>query len=596
MSDRVSPFRHQHILVVALAAAMSISCRTPNTGAARQGAPSPAVGSGIALDARLLAMTDQRQADTALVDQLLTDADATRRARAVLAIGQVKLRARYPALRRFLLDGDTAIAANAAFALGIARDSGAAAMLGRALAGAPDAVAREAAWALGELGEPARGVLAAAFGDGMEAPRRTSIVGARAPAVRAMAVLALAKLRPVPARLLLPWLGDPDVEVARAAAYVVGRTRAPAALRALLPLRTSADEETRQHVARALARSATGDSLATEAVAALRVLVRDSVANVRINAVRSLASHGAGTADVVLSLLRDSVANVRVATTEQLADALGTDTTRWRLAWDSDTTLTVRRAMLAQIRRQRLPLVTGVEARWATEQDWRYRVAALDAPAGPAAPGSSPLPRDSTLARTLLTDTDARVQRAARARLGLRDSARMRDSSARRERVVAPAPRPLADYEALVRRWVVPGAPQPRAVIDTDYGPITLELFAREAPLVVEAFLRLASTGRYRDGVFHRVVPNFVVQDGEIASDGEAPFTLRESWTRQRHGRGCLGLATAGPDTGGSQYYLCHSPQPHLDGGYTVFGRVIDGWSAMDRVIQGDRMRAVRVP
>lgn len=590
MSDRISFVFQVRIVAVVLTAALITSCRSSSAGAPRQGAPSPAAGSGIALDVRLLAMTDQRQADTALVDLLLTDADASRRARAVLAIGQVKLRARYPALRRLLLDGDTAIAANAAFALGIGRDSGAVAVLGRALAGAPDAVAREAAWALGELGEPARGVLSAALGDGLEAPGRTSIVAARAPAVRAMAVLALAKLRPVPTRLLLPWLADRDVDVARAAAYVVGRTRAPAALRALLPLRTSADEETRQHVARALARTATGDSLATEAVAALRVLVRDSVANVRINAVRSLASHGAGTADVVLSLLRDSVPNVRVATTEQLADALGADTTRWRLAWESDTTLTVRRAILAQIRRQRLPLFEGVEARWAMEQDWRYRVAALDAPTAPAAPGSAPFPRDSALARTLLTDNDARVQRAARARLGLRDS------SARRERITTPAPRPLADYEALVRRWVVPGAPQPRAVIETDYGPITLELFAREAPLVVEAFLRLASTGRYRDGVFHRVVPNFVVQDGEIASEGDAPFTLRESWTRQRHGRGCLGLATAGPDTGGSQYYLCHSPQPHLDGGYTVFGRVIDGWSAMDRVIQGDRMRAVRVP
>jgi cyclophilin family peptidyl-prolyl cis-trans isomerase len=150
-----------------------------------------------------------------------------------------------------------------------------------------------------------------------------------------------------------------------------------------------------------------------------------------------------------------------------------------------------------------------------------------------------------------------------------------------------------------VQRYWRSGAPLPQAVVETEWGTVTLELYAAEAPLVVEAFTRLAREGKYRNTVFHRVVPNFVVQDGDIANgDGppEPPFTLRESWTRRRHGRGCLGLATAGPDTGGSQFYLCHSTQPHLDGGYTVFGRVIQGFDVMDRLAQGDRMIQVRVP
>ena len=94
------------------------------------------------------------------------------------------------------------------------------------------------------------------------------------------------------------------------------------------------------------------------------------------------------------------------------------------------------------------------------------------------------------------------------------------------------------------------------------------------------------------------MVPNFVVQDGDVSGDGsaDAGFSLRESWTRLRHGRGCLGLATSGPDTGGSQYYLCHAPQPHLDGGYTVFGHVLEGLDVMDRIVQGDRMLRIRVP
>jgi peptidyl-prolyl cis-trans isomerase B (cyclophilin B) len=135
------------------------------------------------------------------------------------------------------------------------------------------------------------------------------------------------------------------------------------------------------------------------------------------------------------------------------------------------------------------------------------------------------------------------------------------------------------------------------AIIETDYGIVTLRLYGREAPLVVEAFVRLAEQGFYRNTIFHRVVPNFVVQDGDPRGDGTGGpgFALRESFSRQRHERGCLGLATSGPDTGGSQYYLCHSSQPHLDGAYTVFGTVLSGFDVMDRIVQGDRMLRIRI-
>ena len=135
------------------------------------------------------------------------------------------------------------------------------------------------------------------------------------------------------------------------------------------------------------------------------------------------------------------------------------------------------------------------------------------------------------------------------------------------------------------------------AVIETDYGDVRLQLYGREAPLVVEAFVRLANDGFYRNTVFHRVVPNFVVQDGDPRGDGTGGpgFSLRESFSRQRHERGCLGLATSGPDTGGSQYYLCHSSQPHLDGAYTVFGTVLSGFDVMDRIVQGDRMVRISI-
>lgn len=582
---------HSVAAMLSMAALWLLSgCARAGSGPVISTADVPVNGESAALrEARLLSMVDQRQADTLLIDQLLRDPDAARRARATLAIGQVRLRARFPVLRQLLVDGDTSIAANAAFAMGIARDTAGVVALARAVAGAPSPVAREAAWALGEIGEPARTVLAVALGEGQARPLQSSTSAQRSADVRAALVLATVKLRPAPIALVSPWLADSSAEVVRAAAYVIGRLRAPSGARAVMTVRAHRDEEVRQHVARTLNKATVGDSLATPAREALRTLVSDPSERVRVNAVRSLATFGPSIVDQVEPLLRDSAPNVRMAAAEVIGEALAKDGARWQRAWDADTALAVRRLLLGQARRLEVNVAPGIEATWAANPDWQYRVASVaivdrESPAGR---------RDTAVAVRLLEDRDARVQRAARARLGRRDST----AAARAPRSTTPLPRPLADYEALARRYVLSRTP-PRAYIDTDHGTITLELFGREAPLVVEAFIRLAQNGTYRNTTFHRVVPNFVVQDGDASGDGsgESGFTLRESWTRQRHERGCLGLATSGPDTGGSQYYMCHSTQPHLDGGYTVFGRVIDGFAAMDRVVQGDRMLRIRVP
>ncbi|GAB1341423.1 hypothetical protein MASR1M101_05500 [Gemmatimonas sp.] len=550
-------------------------------------APAPLA---ISADARLLEMVDQRRMDTALVDVLLAERNAVLRARTALAIGQARIRLRYPHLRQLLLDGDTAIAANAAFALGIARDVESVPALARAVAGAPDAVAREAAWSLGEMGEMGRQVILQSLGEGLAAPRRESPIALRAPAVRAAMVLATVKLRNAPMTVVTPWLADSSPEVVRAAAYVVARLRAPAGVRAIMSVATHRDEEVRQSVARALALSAAGDSLGARARELLRNLLRDSSERVRVNAAQSAATYGVALADDLQPLWRDPARNVRVALADGWAAVAASNTERWRQAWEADTMLAVRRVLLQHVRRAALPLFAQVEIEWSRRSDWRYRVAALGS-------NERGAPIDSGLARTLLNDTDQRVRREARSRLGLRDSASMAVNVGPRN--PAPIPRALEEYEQLVRRYWSGTEATPRAYVETEQGTITLELFGADAPLVVEAFTRLARTGKYRNTTFHRVVPNFVVQDGDIAAgDGapEPPFTLRESWTRRRHARGCLGLATAGPDTGGSQYYLCHSTQPHLDGGYTVFGRVVDGFEVMDRLVQGDRMIEVRVP
>jgi len=133
------------------------------------------------------------------------------------------------------------------------------------------------------------------------------------------------------------------------------------------------------------------------------------------------------------------------------------------------------------------------------------------------------------------------------------------------------------------------------ATINTVRGPIRLELFGTDAPITVWNFLSLARSGYYRNTRLHRVVPNFVAQDGDPRDDGNGGpgYSIRDEMNRHRYERGAVGMALSGPDTGGSQYFITHSPQPHLDGHYTVFGRVIRGYDVLDKLVQGDLITRV---
>jgi cyclophilin family peptidyl-prolyl cis-trans isomerase len=124
----------------------------------------------------------------------------------------------------------------------------------------------------------------------------------------------------------------------------------------------------------------------------------------------------------------------------------------------------------------------------------------------------------------------------------------------------------------------------------TSRGEMVIDLHAGIAPLTTSALATLAS-GRFYDGLsFHRVVPDFVAQGGDPRGDGDGGpgWALPDEHSPLRFLRGTLGIATSGPETGGSQFFLCHSPQPHLDGRYTVAGQLRSGDDVLDALQPGD--------
>lgn len=137
-----------------------------------------------------------------------------------------------------------------------------------------------------------------------------------------------------------------------------------------------------------------------------------------------------------------------------------------------------------------------------------------------------------------------------------------------------------------------------RAVFTTDKGAFTIELLPEDAPLTVDNFIRLARSGYFNGLLVHRVVPNFVMQDGDPRGDGNGGpgWSIRCEVNMAQYGRGAVGMALSGKDTGGSQWFVTHSPAPHLDGGYTVFGNVNDaGMKVVDNIVRGDRIVSVKI-
>jgi len=207
------------------------------------------------------------------------------------------------------------------------------------------------------------------------------------------------------------------------------------------------------------------------------------------------------------------------------------------------------------------------------------------------------------------------VQKDDAARVALRTIAQSDPSRVVRQRAAkaladlgepAPAPGPERveraplDYrEAMAPYDPIPGVAlyTPRAFIYTSLGRIEIHLDVVDTPLTTRNFMNLARRGFFDGLTFHRVVPGFVAQGGDPRGDGNGGpgYTLRCELTERPYGRGAVGMALSGRDTGGSQFFITVAPTPHLDGEYTLFGRVASGMEVVDRIRPGDVIERIEI-
>ena len=133
-----------------------------------------------------------------------------------------------------------------------------------------------------------------------------------------------------------------------------------------------------------------------------------------------------------------------------------------------------------------------------------------------------------------------------------------------------------------------------KLMIETNRGSLELELYPEHAPKTVNNFVFLAKEGYYDGVVFHRVISNFMIQGGDPTGTGRGgpgyKFEDEVAGNPLKHEQGVISMANAGPNTNGSQFFITHSPQSHLDGKHTVFGRVVTGLDVVDAIEQGDTM------
>ena len=404
-------------------------------------------------------------------------------------------------------------------------------------------LAAEAARALGKIADPrARGDLIK-----LAANPRAGVM------LRAEAVTALADIRgPEVVELLLDVVADRAPTIRAAALGALAR-RDPEGFVTVL---SGLDPDLHWSVRAALA-SALGAFDAAVALPRLQQMLKDQDQRVIPSVLTAMTKMRApGIEPILLERLKAEDPVVRFSAATNLAElappsAVGPLIEAYRLA-QTDTTYIARAAALAALAKFDDAAARDTIVGALADKDWAVRVRA-------------------------------------------RELLKQRDPAAA-ESPIAPAPARLAfaDYQA-------PGLVAPQfsthVYLDTDKGAIEIELAMLDAPLTARNFVELARRGWFNGHSFHRVVANFVVQDGDPRGDGEGGpgYTIRDELNDRPYMRGTVGMALDWADTGGSQFFITHSPQPHLEARYTVFGHVVAGMDVVDRLDQWDLVRRVTV-
>jgi cyclophilin family peptidyl-prolyl cis-trans isomerase/HEAT repeat protein len=374
------------------------------------------------------------------------------------------------------------------------------------------------------------------------------------PGIRAEAVTAIGRSgTAADAVMLLDLLDDRAPQVRAATFGAIAALDAESFLLALSGLDRDPEWRVRAAVATAL-----GTLSGEQAASLLQPSLDDEDPRVRQAALRALAVAKAPGADtLLLAALSAEDPEVRRAAVESLADLQATGAVaQLRAAYEAakdDPVSDTRAAILAALARIDPAAATPVLGAALQDREWavRMRAAALLAEIDPDRPTAEAM-------RPAPTRLDGQVYGA-------------------------------------------PGIISPRysthVYVDTDRGTIQIELAVLDAPLTVHNFVGLARQGYFDGAPVHRVVPAFVVQDGDPTGGGAGGpgWTIRDEINQRPYLRGTVGMALAGRDSGGSQFFITHGPQPHLDGRYTVFGQVIAGMEVVDQIAQGDVIRSVRV-
>lgn len=135
--------------------------------------------------------------------------------------------------------------------------------------------------------------------------------------------------------------------------------------------------------------------------------------------------------------------------------------------------------------------------------------------------------------------------------------------------------------------------PNRTAILETSKGTIKFELYETEAPITTKNFIDLTQKGFYNGLTFHRVIRSFMIQGGCPKGDGTGGpgYSIRDEFNpKLRHTKGAVSLANAGPNTGGSQFFITEAPQPHLDGKHSVFGQITEGQNVVESIKKGDKI------